>query len=547
MHWKSPGVRSAIGCGLLFVWSGTALAQQVSRASADRTDVTVSDKIDSGLIADAQRPLRVFVRMRDQMFVRGGDYESFAAKNSGRGRRALRAEVLETLRARSQSSWERVAARVEALDVEQVRRYWIVNGFACRATGAACTALAKLPEVAFIYLQKGGARQERVERPAASAARAAQTRAVYGQVLSEWKDDSSQPFSTEGLSIPWNVARVRADAAWKQERVWGQGVTVALLDSGLLVTPSLSAALWKNPREQLNQKDDDGNGLVDDIFGYDFGADSFYAIGDGARRTHGSMCGGIIAGRPLNTRKLATGIAPRSRLMVLRGTGLLRSYEYALAQGADVISMSYMYTQQNFANYRGLYRLAHEHLAAAGVISVGGAGNFGPSGRPSLPVGRQIATPKDIPCVIAAAGIHQSGRVPDFSSRGPCSWTGVKFYDDYPVASPLKKPDVSGCIGGFPVWGRPSALRKGWTVVSRESAEIGLIRGPQGNSFSGPHAAGVVALMLSANPDLTAWDVQRLLRKTCRDLGEPGWDPIHGAGLLDALAAVRAAKQHGSP
>ncbi|MEO1999609.1 MAG: S8 family serine peptidase [Planctomycetaceae bacterium] len=134
--------------------------------------------------------------------------------------------------------------------------------------------------------------------------------------------------------------------------------------------------------------------------------------------------------------------------------------------------------------------------------------------------------------------------MPDFSSRGPCSWTGVKFYDDYPLGAPLKKPDVSGCIGGFPVWGRPAALRKGWTVVSRESAEIGLIRGPQGNSFSGPHAAGVVALMLSANPDLTAWDVQRLLRQTCRDLGDPGWDPIHGAGLLDALAAVRAAKQH---
>ncbi|MEO1999554.1 MAG: S8 family serine peptidase, partial [Planctomycetaceae bacterium] len=384
MHWKSPGLRSAIGLGVLFVWSGTTLAQQVSRASADRTEVAVSDKLDSGLIAESERPLRVFVRMRDQLFVRGGDYAAFASQNRERRRRALRAEVLQTLRRKSKTSWTRVAARVETLGVEQVRRYWIVNGFACRATGAACTALAKLPEVEFIYLQKGGARQERIERPAVPAARAAQMRAVYRQVLSEWKDDSSQRFSTEGLSVAWNVSRIRADAVWKQERVWGQGVTVALLDSGLMVTPSLSAALWKNPREQLNQQDDDGNGLVDDIFGYDFGADSFYAIGDGARRTHGSMCAGIIAGRPLNALKLATGIAPRARLMILRGTGLLRSYEYALAQGADVVSMSYMYTQQNIGNYRGLYRLAHEHLAAAGVVSVGGAGTFGPSGRPSL-------------------------------------------------------------------------------------------------------------------------------------------------------------------
>lgn len=63
---------------------------------------------------------------------------------------------------------------------------------------------------------------------------------------------------------------------------------------------------------------------VDGLFGWDFGRDSWYVLGDGPMMTHGSMCAGIVAGRPLNSKKLITGVAPRARLMVLRGaTGAL--------------------------------------------------------------------------------------------------------------------------------------------------------------------------------------------------------------------------------
>jgi subtilisin family serine protease len=303
-----------------------------------------------------------------------------------------------------------------------------------------------------------------------------------------------------------------------------------------MVAPALVRALWKNPQETLNGKDDDHNGYVDDLFGYDFAADSFFALADNARLPHGSMCGGIIAGRPLNKKKLVTGIAPRARLMMLRGMGQLKAYEYALENGADVISMSYMFIGQDLGNYRGVYRLAHEHMAAGGIVAVGGAGNFA-----RLPEGKQIAVPKDIPCVIAAAGILKNGQRAPASSQGPCYWNGVKFYDDYPPDKPLQKPDVTGCFGGYPVWGRPLALR-GFKVVSKEGDDFALIVGPQGNSFSGPHAAGVAALMLSATPELNAWQVKDLMEQTCKDLGEKGRDTQFGAGLLQADAAVRAAK-----
>ena len=119
----------------------------------------------------------------------------------------------------------------------------------------------------------------------------------------------------------------------------------------------------------------------------------------------------------------------------------------------------------------------------------------------------------------------------------------MKFYSDYPKNKPLSKPDVTGCFGGYPVWARPIKFRPNWKIVSNEGQGFALVIGPQGNSFSGPHTAGVAALMLSANPDLNPWEVKDLMEKTCKDIGAKGRDSTFGAGLLQALEAVRAAKK----
>ena len=65
----------------------------------------------------------------------------------------------------------------------------------------------------------------------------------------------------------------------------------------------------------------------------------------------------------------------------------------------------------------------------------------------------------------------------------------------------------------------------------------------RGNSFSGPHGAGVAALMFSAAPTLPAWRVKEILEKTAHDLGPAGKDNDFGAGLIDAYAAVRMARE----
>ncbi|MBL7140613.1 MAG: S8 family serine peptidase [Planctomycetes bacterium] len=507
-------------------------------------DAFGDDKIDDGLGGEKLQP--VFVRMTRQLFARGGEYETFCRENADRKRGELRREVLQVLKRNSDESWKAIEPTVTKLQkdgsLRDLQRYWIVNGFACRATGDACRAMAKDPNVSFVYLQRLPVPLHRVDRPTMPERFAARYKEVFQGVLDDWKDDGDEPVTTDGLVLPWNLKRIKADQAWTREGATGKGVVVAMIDSGLLVTPSLTRALWLNTGEQFNGKDDDGNGYVDDLFGWDIGRDSWYVLDDGPMMTHGSMCAGIVAGRPLNSKNLITGVAPRARLMVLRGAGgPLKAYEYALANGADVISMSYMCVGIPLGNYRGLYRLAHEHLAAAGIVAVGGAGNFAGS----HPRGKQIGLPKDIPCVIAAAGICEDGSKAPASSEGPCTWSGVKFYDDYPEDGPLSKPDVTGCFGGYPMWGRPSVIQRTrgrWTLTADEGGDVGLIVGPEGNSFAGPHAAGVAALMLSVRPDLNAWQVKQLMEQTCTDIGEEGRDYTFGAGLLDALEAVRAAR-----
>lgn len=499
----------------------------------------VADKLDEGLTGG--QSYAVFVRMADQLIVGGGDYDRFCRENARARRRELRTRVVKTLHEKADRSWGRVAGLVGEMQgsggVRDVERFWIVNGFACEATGDACRRLAESDDVAFVYLQRGPLRQVKRPLKPGGGAPSPQLQNVFRRVLAGWKDDGDEPFTTQGVEIPWNLQAIGADAAWR-EGATGRGVVVALMDSGLMVAPSLTRALWKNPAESLNGKDDDGDGLVDDLFGYDFQADSYYCIGDTAERPHGSMCGGIIAGRPLNRRRLVTGVAPRARLMVLRGMGHLKGYEYALAHGADVISMSFSWEKFELGNFRGVYRAALEHLSAAGVVAAGGAGNFA-----QLPAMRQIVLPKDIPCVIAASGITRDGRKAPASSEGPCTWKGVKFYDDFPPDRPLAKPDVTALFTGYPVWGRPTDNPGRWTVYSDEGNQMALVVGPGGNSFSGPHAAGVAALMLSANPDLPAWEVKSLMEQTCEDLGPKGRDYTYGAGLLQARDAVRAARK----
>ena len=238
------------------------------------------------------------------------------------------------------------------------------------------------------------------------------------------------------------------------------------------------------------------------------------------------MTSGIVGGD--GSGGIVTGVAPRVRLMPMLGSGVTSAalaYQYALENGADIVSMSF--SIPNLGNVRGVWRMMSEHAVAAGLVLVGGAGNF----RTSSPIPVQHQSPKDVPAVISVAGVDSAMQLVPFSSGGPAEWGTVALYGDYPMPTGLVKPDVVAFPGpGYPV------------LAAADSGYIDPNTRVRGNSFSGPHGAGVAALVLSAVPSLPAWRVKEILEQTARELGPPGKDNDFGAGLIDAFAAVKHAQ-----
>ncbi|MEK7470305.1 MAG: S8 family serine peptidase [Planctomycetota bacterium] len=468
----------------------------------------------------------VFVCFKDQLFADRSGYPAFCAKHEATPRAEVRKLAVGELKkkaADSMAAW--LKNPVAGLEVK--RPCWLVNGFIGEAAeAAALEEAAKRADVLFVYRVGGG--------DGMGAAPGAVPAEVYGELNEDGtlKVVPEPPFTAKGQKVGKSLDLIQAPAAW-QAGVSGQGVVVAVFDSGVFpASGDLREAMWVNAAEIVgNGKDDDGNGLVDDVFGANMPA----ANGDivardmpamsaklGAKTSHGHMCAGMIAGRGKNG--ILTGVAPRARIMPVIGSTDLwcEALEYVLDHGGDVVSMSFMGPQTE--EYRGLWRRMAEHATAAGLLLCGGAGNNGQSKNPV-----QIFIPKDIPCVLAGAGVDLDRARAPFSSKGPVSWDKVPFYEDYPLKGGgfLRKPDVCACATGFE------------GILFEGAAKSGA----QGNSFSGPQIAGCAALLLEANPEIKPWQIQRVINETAVDLGPRGWDPEFGWGLMNCRAAVEAARK----
>ena len=497
------------------------------------------EKIDPSINLNRSGFIPVFVRMSDQLITRAGEYERLSVAYSGNSRSENNQQVLSLLQKKSKDSWELVSRKINKLSgqekVRNLKRFWIVNGFSCLATNSAIKELSRHSEISFIYLDHFF---KAIRRP--SPLKLKEFLAMKA-IDEEWKKKDFT--KKEDLKIPWNVREIGAQAAWNEENATGKGVTVGIIDSGIISTPSLIHALAKNLGEELNGLDDDGNGLIDDLFGYNFMENTGHILDPSETISHGSSCAGIIAGRP-SSSGLQTAIAPNSKIMLLKGLNLC-SFEYLMTNNADIVSMSFMIVDRDLGHMRGLFRNAFEHLSLGGVLPLGGAGNYGPQSRRAMPLGKQIGLPKDIPCVLAISGVDSSRNQLAFSSEGPCYWEDVRFFSDYSKSNPLPKPDLTAFPSGYPVWNVTGShkVRTNWKEVEKDRG-ASLIIGPAGNSFSGPHAAGVAALILSVNPELNPWEVSKILRESATDLGPNGHDYKFGAGLINALAAVRAARMN---
>ncbi|MFO7628459.1 MAG: S8 family serine peptidase [Prochlorococcaceae cyanobacterium] len=180
----------------------------------------------------------------------------------------------------------------------------------------------------------------------------------------------------------------------------GQGITVALIDSGIDLRQSgLVGRLWTHPTERADGRDNDGNGLVDDLHGWDF------VQGHGRpqdRLGHGTEMAGLILKA-----------APGARLMVLRvlndqrrsdGPTVARAIHYARAQGAQVINLS-LSSDRSSPEVSS----AIQQALAAGVQVVAATGNEGRS---------SPLYPARLPGVLAVGATSGSGARKRWSNGG---------------------------------------------------------------------------------------------------------------------------------
>ncbi|MDJ0521869.1 MAG: S8 family serine peptidase [Planctomycetota bacterium] len=454
--------------------------------------------------------VRVTVWFEEQLLGDGKAYLRRAKELVGWKRSELRTAALATLRNLSDITWKKVEARVEKQVASgafrNLERHWIVNGFTVGVTKEGLDALQKLKGVRKVFATRFGPGGQSPQGP--------------GQAFVE---GSREAFDPERHRHPWYVRGLLVDKVWKELGVTGKGTLNVVHDFNFLFSPNVVPNVYRNPKEKPdNGVDDDGNGCVDDVHGYNFdhasGKLTAIPVGPNAtngRLMHGFMCAAIICGVGAKERPYELGIAPDARWAgVISQRRLEAAIEWAVLQGADTYSMSFSKPgEQEFRSHR---RKVMEHGALCGVFFVSGAGNFAQQAK--VPV--QMRQPEDIPHVVfSAAGVQRDLSRTLFSSKGPVEWT-TEHYDEGLV----DKPEVCAFNHNLP-----------FLKLSGGVTEGGL----GGNSFAGPMFCGTIALMLSADPDLLPWDLREIITSTAMDVAAKGYDHETGHGLINAYRAVK--------
>lgn len=306
----------------------------------------------------------------------------------------------------------------------------------------------------------------------------------------------------------WGLERIAWGAELAQS---GRGsVVVAVIDTGLdYFHPSLARERIRwNARETLNGLDDDGNGHVDDVLGWNF------VDGNGNpwdQAGHGTMVAGIIAD-----------VDPKARILPLkvlnfigqgRASRVAEAIYYAVGAGARVINLSIG------GEASGALQRAIDYADRKGVVVVVAAGNDGRE----IPKGRAAGLANVL--TVGASGVDDL-RAP-FSSYGN------------PIDLVAPGADIL-------------SLRARRTDVALVAGLEGYVAGrnfvgvdahhyrANGTSFAAPFVSATASLILSRNPELDAKSVRRMIVQSARDIGGTGVDAETGYGLLDVKSAITA-------
>jgi subtilisin family serine protease len=293
----------------------------------------------------------------------------------------------------------------------------------------------------------------------------------------------------------WSNDLVKAPEVWAKGYT-GKDIIVAVVDTGVDYThPDLDNNIWRNSDEIFgNGLDDDRNGYIDDVIGWDFVGRDNNPMDE---QSHGTHVAGTIAAE--NNGFGVTGVAYNAKIMPIRvlgqnggsGDWISRGIRYAADNGANVINLSLG------GGFDQLIIDAVRYASQKGAIVVMAAGNDSKA-QPAYPA--SIATEVGI----TVGAVDRNLYMADFSNRAG-SDPAMRY-----IVAPGK--DIVSTVPG------------------------GLYKSMNGTSMAAPHVAGVVALMLSANPNLTPTQVRQMMIETAfRGNGQQSnafvvqsWDAVMG-------------------
>lgn len=293
---------------------------------------------------------------------------------------------------------------------------------------------------------------------------------------------------------------VGAEAAW-DITTGSKSVIVAVIDTGIDFNhPDLAAQAWVNEKEKNGKSgiDDDGNGYVDDVNGFNFAGNKGDATDDNG---HGSHCAGTIGAKGDDGKGLV-GVNWDVSIMAVKfldksGSGSLanavKSIDYARINGAHIMSNSW-----GGGGPSEVLKKAIVDANAAGILFVAAAGNEMNNNdtNPTFPAGYEVEN------VLSVAAIDNRGALASFSNWGlktvHVAAPGVNIFSTVPGA---KYDSYSG------------------------------------TSMATPHVAGVAALLLAQNASSTHLDLKKRIIESARPLYNLK-SRVSSGGIVDAYYAL---------
>lgn len=346
----------------------------------------------------------------------------------------------------------------------------------------------------------------------------------------------------DSLASQWYLRVIEAEKAWDITQ-GSRSIKIGVIDTGLdFDHPEFDGQVYISALEDANQNgrfdpwpasetrngisgdfdgvDNDQNGYIDDVVGYDFtdqprspfGGDFVFPDPNPSDdNNHGTAVSGIIAAKINNGQGIA-GMAPNCQLVVLRafaanGGGedddIARAIVYAADNGVDVLNFSF---GDVFASQ--IAREAVRYADRRGVVMVGSAGNG---------TGDDLHYPSGYPEVISVSATTQ-----DPASGFESLWQ----LSSYGLTVDLAAPGADMI-----------------TTSMADTLADGSIRTLErfsGTSFAAPLVASAAALLLSQDSSLSPAGIRSILTSTADDVSREGWDHFTGAGRLNVLRALEA-------